>query len=152
MENNSVFGNFGNVMSDDRKELRIGDTVTIDDAPRKNNYVLLKDGDYQFAVTAVDVEDFKGSAKLPPCQCIKLTLDVDGGEQGQGRCYTRLYVCNVESQLRRLKSFYRSCGIIDKTANNFSITVDVVGAVGNAHFSQHTYNNKTSLNLAWFLD
>ena len=76
-----------------------------------DRYTLLPEGDYVFRVVDVDRETFIGSAKLPPCIQVNLTMQVETPD-GPVRIRENLKLCTQMEWL--LCSFFRSIGLKEK--------------------------------------
>jgi hypothetical protein len=67
------------------------DTKRIDD-PNESDYTLLTPGEYPFRITKTERGWHNGSEKLPPCNRLTLTLEVNGGAQGTATLKNNLFL------------------------------------------------------------
>ena len=104
-----------------------------------DRYTLLPEGDYVFRVVDVDRETFIGSAKLPPCIQVNLTMQVETPE-GPARIRENLKLCKQMEWL--LCAFFRCIG---QKKHGERLVMDwnrVVGSRGRAHFKPRTYTDR----------
>ena len=119
------------------------DSIIGEEADEGGGYNVLPDGDYLFKVAAIEKQRHPGSDRIPPCPMVVLTLDVDGGESGQGRAWLRLYMAKKQSW--KIKQFFVGVGLVDAEAKEFAPPWNqAVGATGACRLTQHTYNGRTS--------
>lgn len=131
-------------------ELGWNDTIENDGS----EFVLLKEGDYNFKVAEFERGRFPGSAKLPPCNKAALTLQVDTAE---GTAYVKTDLILYRTLEWRLSAFFRCIG---QKKHGERLIMDwnkVPGAVGRAHFKPRTYtdnygNEKQTNDVDRFID
>lgn len=57
-----------------------------------NSYTLLPDGDYPFTILKIERARFEGSAKVPPCRMVRLTVALHGGARGENTVTYQLFM------------------------------------------------------------
>ena len=95
-------------MSEQMKVYDWDDEITTDGQETPES-VLLPDGNYPFEVIKVEKGNYDGSRSIPPCNCVKVFLRVDGGELGKSLCVETLYLC--EKMEWKAASFFRAIGL-----------------------------------------
>ncbi len=73
-----------------------------------NAFQVLPDGEYPFRVVGMERGRFEGSAKLPPCNMAKVTIEVGDAEGPTVEVIHRLYLHSVTEGL--LCQFFRCIG------------------------------------------
>ena len=118
-----------------------------------DRFTLLPEGDYVFRVVDVDRETFIGSAKLPPCIQVNLTMQVETPE-GPARIRENLKLCTQMEWL--LCAFFRCIGLKEKGK---AVVMDwdrVPGARGRFHTKPGTFSgtdrNPYNKNVITWLD
>lgn len=122
------------------------DAVINTDAPE---YVLLPEGDYDFAVEKYERNRFNGSDKIPPCNQLTVFLLV-ANENGEMSSIRHNFFM-LKSKEGFIGSFLTSLGL---KKENEAIKLDLdklVGASGRAHVTVRTYNDKQYNNISKFL-
>lgn len=142
--NNNAFNQFGPVRPEP-VAIDFGGAMSVgENAFEKKEYALLPDGNYAFSVRDVAINDYGGSAKLPPCKCMSISIDIVGSNNTVGYCRYNIYL--VSTNARRLRDFLACVGKIAPDTHNFTLApslLDVAGLTGRAHFSHRDYNGKT---------
>lgn len=115
----------------------------------EQEYVLLEPGEYQFKVEDVDFDDHNGSAKIPPCGKVIVSLSVET-EQGKAYIKNNFYVCKEGAGM--IASFLKSIGVLKDGQKTFTPDWEsYVGKTGMVKTSQHEYNGNTYNNVDRFL-
>lgn len=112
-----------------------------------SNYQLVEPGTYKFTVTKVDKAKYAGSAKLPPCWKITVTISLDD--------FPGVYLTNnfylATNAVGLICQFYESIGLIkrgDKLRMNWG---KVVGQSGMAEINHREYNGNKYNNIKKFI-
>lgn len=102
-------------------------------------YITLKDGDYDFTVTAFERGRFPGGTKIPPCNKASLTLQV---ETEVGTATVHLDLLLYKTMEWKLSAFFRCIGM-KKHGEKLSMDwTCIVGTTGRAHFKTRTYTDR----------
>lgn len=117
-------------------------------------FVLLKEGDYNFRVAAFERGRHAGSAKVPPCNKATLTLEV---ETDNGTATVRTDLLLYGTLEWRISAFFRCIG---QKRHGEKVKMDwskVYGAKGRAHFKPRPYigadgTEKKANDIAYFID
>ena len=142
---NTAFNKFGTAT----KEIIGWDDPIEDTGDIGQIYTTLPEGIYDFTVTGFERKYYSGGAGKEPCNYAVLSLDIHGGELGEGRCKTSIF---LTGEMKRVKSFFLSTkllqpkGKLDKMPWN-----KIVGASGKAEFSKRTYEGKEYNDVKYFL-
>ena len=91
------------------------DEVSASDAgesQQQEDFVILPKGTYPCKVMKVERGSFKGSAKLPPCNRVKVGIIIDGGELGRGWADHNFYMHT--STLWKIYQFMEAIGLRKK--------------------------------------
>ena len=101
-------------------------------------FVLLPDGEYNFAVTNFERGRFPGGPKIPACNKATITVQVDSKE---GVAIVKLDLFLYRSLEWRISGFFRCIG---QKIHGEKLTMDwskVIGSKGRAYFKQRTYTD-----------
>lgn len=117
-------------------------------------YVILKEGDYNFTVTAFERAHYNGSAKIPPCNKATITVAV---ETDEGTASVKTDLILYRTLEWKLSAFFRSIG---QKKHGERLVMDwskVVGSKGRARFKNRQYTNsygevKTANDVDYFID
>mgnify|MGYP006956020382 CR=1 FL=1 len=120
---------------------------------------LLDEGIYNFQVTKAELVDYfpKAGGKLPACTEMDVRLRLMAPTGAFGYTTARFYFVKDQMQLKKLKDFYISIGLMDPSAT--SLTVQPADACkdryGRAKVSVHDYtdrngNKRQSNQVDWF--
>jgi len=117
-------------------------------------FITLKEGDYNFRVVNFERSRFPGSAKLPACNKSVLTLEVDTPE---GTASVKCDLIMYRTLEWKLSSFFRCIG---HKKNGEKLVMDwnrAVGSQGRAHFKPRPYkdkngNDRTANDVDYFID
>ena len=99
-------------------------------------FVLLKDGDYNFTVTDFARGRFPGSAKLPPCNKAEVTLQVNTPE---GTATIKTDFILYRTLEWRISAFFRCLGMKKHGERLVMDWNQIVGKKGHAHFKPRPY-------------
>lgn len=102
-------------------------------------FIVLKEGEYNFVITGFERGRFPGSAKIPACNKASLTLSVDTLE---GKATVKTDIILYRSLEWRISSFFRCIG---QKKHGERVAMDwgkVLGAEGRARFKPRTYTDK----------
>lgn len=99
-------------------------------------FVLLEEGDYNFAVTAFERGRFPGSAKIPACNKATLTLAVDTPDGTASVKYDLILWSSLEW---KISEFFRAIGQKKHGEKLIPRWNAVVGAKGRGRFKPRTY-------------
>lgn len=102
-------------------------------------YVLLKEGDYNFTVTAFERGRFPGSSKIPPCNKATLTLAVDTPEGTASVRYDLILWSSLEW---KISEFFRAIGQKKHGEKLRPQWGAVVGSKGRGKFKPRAYTKK----------
>ena len=105
---------------------------------------VLPEGIYNFQVTKVELMDYmhKPDGKLPDCTEMRVNVQLLPPTGEVAFATIRFYLINDKMQLRKLRDFYVSIGMLDKEAKTMQITSDVKGKFGRAKVKPHDYTGK----------
>lgn len=104
------------------------------------DWVVLPEGDYEYAVLSMERGRFEGSKKLPPCNSATLKLAIDGKEKGVITIEHRLFLHTKTEGL--LCAFFESIGQRKHGEPLRMNWNNVIGAQGLCHLEIHTYPKK----------
>ncbi len=104
-----------------------------------SDYLVLKEGDYNFEVASFERKQFPGSAKIPPCKKAEVMLRVDS-DDGVAMCKTDLIL--YSSMEWKIAEFFRCIGQKKKGVAFVPNWSTIVGACGRAHFKPRSYEGK----------
>lgn len=99
-------------------------------------FIVLPEGDYTFTVTGIERGHFPGGKKIPPCNKVSLTLNIDND---QGIATARADLILYRTVEWKIAAFFRCIG---QKKHGEKITMNwnsVVGARGKAHFKPREY-------------
>ena len=119
-----------------------------------NDYILIPTGEQIFTVTHKEFDQYPGSANLPPCEKVIITLAVD---METGRGYARVDIPLCTSMKWKLAAFFRSIGL-KKHGEAMKMDWNLVeGRQGAAIFETREYQTRsgqtrTINSVASFLD
>lgn len=105
---------------------------------------VLPEGIYNFQVTKAELVDYmhKPGGKLPDCTEMRVNVQLLPPTGEVAFATIRFYLINDKMQLRKLRDFYVSIGMLDKEAKTMQITSDVKGKFGRAKVKPHDYTGK----------
>lgn len=108
----------------------------------KEDFVVLPDGQYPFVVNKVERGTFKGSAKLPPCNMVKVGIIVDGDDAGRSYVNARFFMHT--KMLFRIFQFLEAVGLHKKGDGAKTIPWSKVtkGLTGHCAVKTHVYNGE----------
>lgn len=122
-------------------------TMTLD--YEEQEYILLEPGEYPFTVTEIDYDDFNGSAKLPPCGKVIVSLTVTS-ELGNAYLKNNFYVCKEGAGM--IAAFLKSIGVLKEGQKTFTPDWDsYIGKTGIVKTSQREYNGNSYNNVDRFI-
>ena len=101
-------------------------------------YVLLKEGDYNFIVTNFERGSVPGGAKIPPCNKASITVQVMTEEGAANVKFDLLLHRSVEW---KLSAFFRCIGLKKSGEKLVMDWNKVLGSHGRAHFKTRKYVN-----------
>ncbi len=104
------------------------------------DFEVLPGGEYRFTVTNFERGRFNGSAKLPPCNMAKLTLDCDDDQGNQGTITENLFLHSKTEGL--LCQFFRSIGARQHGQRVAMDWSRVIGAGGRCKISVRKYTGR----------
>lgn len=119
----------------EERELQWDDVIEKD----ANEYVLLREGDYDFTVESFDRARHGGSDKLPPCNKAVLKIRIDS-EQGTAYINHNLFMHTITEGM--LSAFFTSIGQKKKGEPQRMDWGRVPGSSGKAKVGIRTYNDK----------
>lgn len=105
-------------MATEGKIIGWDDEVTADDAGennQQNDFVILPDGEYPLTVVKLERGSYKGSAKLPACNQVKLEFIAEGPDNRRAYVYDRFFMHT--SCLWRIYALLEALGIRKKGDN-----------------------------------
>jgi hypothetical protein len=115
----------------------------------EQEYVLLEPGEYQFKVDDIEFGEHNGSAKIPPCGKVVVSLSVDT-EQGKAFMKNNFYVCQEGAGL--IAAFLKSIGVLKDGQKTFTPDWEsYVGKTGIVKTSQREYNGNKYNNVDRFV-
>ena len=126
----------------------VSDSGISNNSAERDEFVVLPDGEYEFAVNKVERGSFGGSAKLPPCNQVKVGIIVDGGDKGRSFVYTRFYMHT--KMLWKIYEFLTAVGLHKQGEGATRIPWNKVekGMTGRCKIKTHTYNDTQSNEVA----
>lgn len=133
MEN--TFEKFGTATKD-----IIGWDAVIKPSGKKHSYITLPEGIYDFTVTGFERKYYSGGVGKEPCNFAQLSLDIHGGELGEGQCRTSLFF--TEKAMWKVEDFFVSVGLVKIDEEAQMPWGKVVGTSGKAKFIVKEYQNK----------
>ena len=107
-----------------------------------DEYLLLKEGDYNFTVIKFERGRFPGGQKIPECKKVILTLAVNTPE---GTANVKYDLIMWSTLSFRIKNFLVSIGQVNREDKTIKPRWnDVIGCQGRAHFKprEYTVNNE----------
>lgn len=127
------------------------DSVIGEEADTGGSYVTLTPGIYAFTITKdIEKEEFSGSAKMPACWKVNVTLDVDGRSQGEARVFSNFFM--TQKSAWKVKQFFISLGLISPDTKEFRPPWNqIIGRSGVVEISNREYNGKTYNDAKAFL-
>ena len=115
----------------------------------EQEYVLLQPGEYEFTVDSVKFGDFNGSAKVPPCGMVTVTMHVQT-ETGNAFLNNNFYVCKECAGL--IAAFFKSIGDLKEGQKTFTPDWDhLEGKTGLVKVSNREYNGDKYNNVDRFI-
>jgi hypothetical protein len=103
--------------------------------------VLLPVGTYPYVVTKVMRGAYDGSARLPACKMVEVTVDVDGGADGTKTLTERFFL--VRRLAWKIAELFRSVGLKEKGDDAFVPDWPAAeGARGMCRVKVETYTNR----------
>ena len=102
-------------------------------------FVLLKDGDYNFTVTDFSRGRFPGSAKLPPCNKAEVTLQVTTPD---GTAIIKTDFILYRTLEWRISAFFRCIGMKRHGERLVMDWNSIIGKQGRAHFKPRSYTDR----------
>lgn len=119
----------------DAHEIGWDDEISSD----RGQYIILKEGDYNFVVSAFERARFPGSSKIPACNKAVLTLAVDTPDGAVAVKYDLILWSSLEW---KISEFFRAIGQ-KKHGEKFRPQWSaVIGSKGRGHFKPRTYIKK----------
>lgn len=105
---------------------------------------VLPEGIYNFKITKAELVDYmhKPGGKLPDCTEMRVGVQLLPPTGEVAFATIHFYLINDKMQLRKLRDFYVSIGMLDKEAKTMQITSDVKGKFGRAKVKPHDYTGK----------
>ncbi len=99
-------------------------------------YLILKEGDYNFEVTSFERKQFPGGTKIPPCKKAEITLKVDSDD---GIAICKIDLILYSSMEWKISEFFRCIGQKKKGVAFVPNWSSLIGSTGRAHFKPRTY-------------
>lgn len=118
--------------------------------PKESDFCELPPGKYPYEVIKLERGQHNGSEKLSACPKAIITLLVDGGELGQSRLTTNLFLHTKTMGL--LCEFFVSIGLRKKGDDLVLAWNNVVGRTGLAQLDIEEYQGKKYTRVKRFLD
>lgn len=118
--------------------------------PKESDFCELPPGKYSYEVVKLERAQHNGSEKLSACPKAIITLLVDGGELGQSRLTTNLFLHTKTMGL--LCEFFVSIGLRKKGDDLVLAWNNVVGRTGLAQLDIEEYQGKKYTRVKRFLD
>lgn len=118
--------------------------------PKESDFCELPPGDYRYEVTKLERGQHNGSEKLSACPKAIITLLVDGGELGQSRLTTNLFLHTKTMGL--LCDFFVSIGLRKKGDDLVLAWNNVVGRTGMCKLDIEEYQGKKYTRVKRFLE
>lgn len=120
----------------------------------EERFITLEEGDYDFTVTGFERGRFPGSAKIPACKKVVLTLTVNTPEGAANVKYDLIMWSKLDF---RIKDLFVSVGLAKRGEDFIPPWNQVIGATGRAHFKPRKYTTKdgeerTANDVASFYD
>ncbi len=143
------FGQFGTMQADTTQAptaenacLRAGMTVDISDIDQTS--AVLPEGIYNFKVTKCELLDYfhKAGGKLPDCTEMRVNVQLLPPSGEVAFATIRFYLINDKMQLRKLRDFYISLGMLAEDAKTMPLTPAVKGKFGRAKVKPHDYQGR----------
>lgn len=105
---------------------------------------VLPEGIYNFKITKAELMDYmhKPGGKLPDCTEMRVNVQLLPPTGEVAFATIHFYLINDKMQLRKLRDFYVSIGMLDKEAKTMQITPNVKGKFGRAKVKPHDYTGK----------
>lgn len=111
-----------------------------DDAIEKDSdFIILKEGDYNFSITGYDRARHPGSAKLPPCNKAVVHVHIDSPE-GSATINHNLFLHSKCEGM--LSAFFEGIGLKKKGEKITMNWNQVTGATGRCKVTVRKYTNK----------
>lgn len=107
----------------------------------REDFVLLPDGTYNCTVMKVKRGSHPGSAKLPPCNKVKVGVVIDGGEKGRGWANHNFFMHT--STLWKIYQFLEAVGLRkkgDSTAGRIPWEKVTKGMTARCKVKTHEWN------------
>lgn len=134
---NTAFNKFGTATKD-----IIGWDDPIKDDGQNHSYVTLPAGIYDFTVTGFERKYYSGGAGKDPCNYAQLNLDIHGGELGEGRCRTSLFL--KDTVMWKVATFFVSLGLLKQGDELKKMPWEkIIGKSGKAEFEVREYQDKS---------
>ncbi len=109
---------------------------------KREDFVVLPDGEYPFAVAKVERGTFAGSKKVPPCNKVDVGVIIDGGDKGRSYV-TKMFLMHTTT-LGFIYEFLTSLGLHKKGEGAGPIPWGKVqnGMEGRCKVSSRTYTTR----------
>lgn len=108
----------------------------------EGGYVLLPEGDYPFTIVKMERARYEGSAKVAPCRMAKLTIELHGGDKGEGSVTVRLFLLSRFQW--KIAELFISLGLARPDDETVRMQWDKVeGATGLCHVSVREYTKQS---------
>lgn len=114
-------------------------TIEDDGKSGGSSYIVLPEGDYDFVVTGMERAHFPGSAKIPACNKMDLTLTV---KTDKGMAEVKESLILYKTMEWKLSAFFRSIGLKKFGQPLVMDWSAVPGALGRAHFVPRKWTGK----------
>lgn len=130
-------------MADNNGIIGWDDEVSDSEVKEREDFVLLPDGEYPFAVAKVERGSFKGSVKVPACNKVDVGVIVNGGDKGRSYV-TKMFLMHT-SCLGFIYEFLTAIGLHKKGEGSGPIPWGKVqtGMEGRCRVATRTYKTQS---------
>lgn len=111
-------------------------------------YIDIPDGEYDFLVESIDLGRFQGSAKIPSCKQVKITLVIEVPGIGPASISTNLILHSILEW--KVSEFFASIGLKQK-GTPFKMRWNIQGAKGRCKISHRMHDGKTYNDVKRFI-
>ena len=116
-------------------------TIEVKETP---TFITLKPGEYQYKVTGIEKEWYKGGDNLPPCPKAVIKIHIETSE-GNATVFENIFLTSKAAGF--INAFFKSIGDIDpETPIGAQFPMDwdgVIGKIGRAKVGQREYSGNT---------
>ena len=121
------------------------------DSEIEESYIDLPDGDYNYKVVGLEKQQYepKATSKIKdPCHMVLVSVEVDGGDEGNPRLDIRLILHSKTQGL--LTAFFRSIGTMKK-GDKLKMNWNIQGKTGKLRIKHEDYNGNSYMKIDRFL-